>query len=81
MRLKIRLFAMLREAQGADHVELDVPEGSAIAQVRRQLAEAFPALAAHLPSSRVSAALRFVDDAYVPATGEELALIPPVSGG
>lgn len=81
MRLKIRLFAMLREAQGADHVELDVPEGDTVASVRERLAAAYPALAPHLSSARVSASLRFVNDAYAPSAGEELALIPPVSGG
>ncbi|MNY73509.1 ThiS family protein [compost metagenome] len=81
MRLTIRLFAMLREAQGADHVVLDLNEGDSIGAVREAIARTYPALAPHLPSARVSASLRFVTDAYVPSAGEELALIPPVSGG
>ncbi|HEY9898517.1 MAG TPA: MoaD/ThiS family protein [Pantanalinema sp.] len=81
MRFKIRLFAMLREAQGAEHVALDLEEGATIGAVRRAIAEGFPALAVHLPSARFSASCRFVGDDHVPAEGEELALIPPVSGG
>lgn len=81
MTLKIKLFAMLREALGADEIEIDVPAGLSVASLREALAQAYPALQAHMPSLRIAASLRFVPESYVLSAPEELALVPPVSGG
>ncbi|MBV9213899.1 MAG: molybdenum cofactor biosynthesis protein MoaE [Actinobacteria bacterium] len=67
---------MLRERAGADHVELELPDG---ARVRDALAE-MEGLAAGMPL--VMAVNREYAAGDVPlAPGDELALIPPVSGG
>jgi MoaE-MoaD fusion protein len=72
----IRLFAVLRERAGAREIELDLPEG---ARVRDALAR-LDDLAAGLPL--VMAINRDYADADAELrAGDELALIPPVSGG
>jgi MoaE-MoaD fusion protein len=78
MHVRVRLFAMLRERAGASELELELPEG---ARVRDALAAApVAALAEGLPL--VLAVNREYADADVPlSAGDELALIPPVSGG
>ena len=78
MDVRIRLFAMLRERAGASELSLELPEG---ARVRDALAApAVAALADGLPL--VMAVNREYADADAPlAAGDELALIPPVSGG
>lgn len=76
MVVRIRLFAMLRERAGTSELSLELPDG---ARVRDALA-AVEELAGGLPL--VMAVNREYADADAPlAPGDELALIPPVSGG
>jgi molybdopterin synthase catalytic subunit len=76
MQVTVRLFAGLRERAGADQVQLELPEG---ARVRDALSE-MAALTTGLPV--VMAVNREYADADQPlGPGDELALIPPVSGG
>jgi molybdopterin converting factor subunit 1 len=76
MHVRIRLFAMLRERAGTSELSLELPDG---ARVRDALA-AVEELAGGLPL--VMAVNREYADADAPlAPGDELALIPPVSGG
>ena len=81
MKIKVILFAALREATGMDRYELDIPQGSTAEQAAIKLAESFPKIAPHLTSISFA-----VDNEFVPASFGlnspcELALIPPVSGG
>jgi molybdopterin converting factor subunit 1 len=81
MRVTVKLFAILRERSGLSEVALELPEASDVAAASAALAEQLPAIADFLP--RVAHA---VNREYVPTTttleeGDELALIPPVSGG
>jgi MoaE-MoaD fusion protein len=75
MRVTVRLFAVLRERAGSDSVELELADGATV----RDAIDAVPA-AAGVPV--VMAVNREVagDDAVL-SPGDELALIPPVSGG
>ncbi|HEY9900761.1 MAG TPA: MoaD/ThiS family protein [Pantanalinema sp.] len=81
MRLDIMLFAVLKEAQRAERISLDLPAGSTVGDLKAAVAREFPSLAAYLPSARVASALRFAPDHHVIGESEPLALIPPVSGG
>lgn len=81
MNVRILLFAVLRDAAGTAELTLELPMGTTARSAADQLADRFPPLKAHLP--RVAFA---VNQQYVPAHTElhdadELALIPPVSGG
>jgi molybdopterin converting factor subunit 1 len=81
MRVTIRLFARLREIAGEGELEREVPEGATARLVWQQLAAEFPGLAPY--ESSVSVAInadysRF--DSRV-AGGDEVAFLPPVSGG
>src|SRR3954451_7700945 len=74
--VRVRLFAGLRERAGAGELELTLPEG---ARVRDALA-AVGDVAAGVPG--VMAVNReYAEEDVVLAGGDELALIPPVSGG
>jgi MoaE-MoaD fusion protein len=76
MRVTVRLFAQLRERAGREELELELPEG---ARVRDALA-AVEDLAGGLPV--VMAVNReYAGDDTALAPGDELALVPPVSGG
>ena len=76
MVVTIRLFAMLRERAGASEIELDLPEGARVRDALDRLDD----LAGGLPL--VMAVNRDYADAEAELRpGDELALIPPVSGG
>jgi molybdopterin synthase catalytic subunit len=76
MLVRVRLFAVLRERAGTSELELDLPDGACV----RDALAAVEQLAAGLPL--VMAVNREYADEDAPlAPGDELALIPPVSGG
>jgi molybdopterin converting factor subunit 1 len=76
VEVTVRLFAMLRERAGARELTLELPEGASVRDALDQLGE----LAAGLPL--VMAVNReYAPEDHVLDPGDELALIPPVSGG
>jgi MoaE-MoaD fusion protein len=82
MKVRIRLFAVLRELAGSDWIELDLREGATVADALKQLGDQ-PALAGALQRMAIQMA---VNHDYASASTElddedELALIPPLSGG
>src|SRR5687768_143161 len=82
MNVSVRLFAILRERAGRDSVELELPEGSRVADAMAAL-EREPGLADVLPRLPVAMAVNreYAEAGTALAAGDELALIPPVSGG
>ncbi len=82
MTVNVRLFAILRERAGRERMELELPEGATVADALRELARA-PGLddvLARLPV-RMAVNRDYADDATILSPGDELALVPPVSGG
>jgi molybdopterin synthase catalytic subunit len=76
VKVRVRLFAQLRERAGRSELEVELPDG---ARVRDAIA-AVGEIAAGLPV--VMAVNReYADESMVLSAGDELALIPPVSGG
>jgi molybdopterin synthase catalytic subunit len=76
MQVRVRLFAGLRERAGAADVELELPAGARVADVLAELS----GLTDGIPV--VMAVNHEYADADAPLQpGDELALIPPVSGG
>jgi MoaE-MoaD fusion protein len=76
MQVTVRLFAMLRERAGANEVSLELREGARVADAIAALGGVADGLALVMAVNREYAA-----DDQVLAPGDELALIPPVSGG
>jgi molybdopterin synthase catalytic subunit len=82
MRVRVRLFAILRERAGRDSVDLALPDGATVAdalealQSERGLDELLPALPVRMAVNRDYAS----PDTKL-AQDDELALVPPVSGG
>ncbi|MFO7563637.1 MAG: molybdopterin converting factor subunit 1 [Enhygromyxa sp.] len=81
MRLTVLLFAGVRARLGVPEVELELAEPLTVARLREGLAAAHPVIAASLPGCRIAVDHEFVDDEAIIRAGQEIALIPPVSGG
>jgi molybdopterin converting factor subunit 1 len=81
MRVTVRLFARLRDIAGASELARDLAPGATIGDVWRQLAREFPELQSYERSisSAVNADYARMDQ--VVGDGDEVAFLPPVSGG
>jgi len=83
MRVEVRLFANLRESAARDRFTIELAEGATVADALAAAAAGDPGLGEALAALPVRAALNreYVADETPIGDGDELALIPPVSGG
>jgi sulfur-carrier protein len=81
MRVRVRLFASLRETAGVPEATLELAEGSTAEDAWDRLAGDFPALARRRPSLAVSVNRAYARFDAVLREGDEVVFIPPVSGG
>ena len=81
MRVRVRLFARLRDLAGTGELMREVASGATVQAVWRGLVADFPAMAEYERSisSAVNADYARMD--VVVADGDEVAFLPPVSGG
>ncbi len=80
MRVRVRLFAALKDLAGRAWDEVELPPGSTVADLATLLAQRHPRLrdgprAVYAVNGDYAPADRTLED------GDEVALIPPVSGG
>jgi molybdopterin converting factor subunit 1 len=81
MTLSVQLFAILRERAGADHVEVELSDHATVADAIAALAQ-LPGLGGLSGGSvRMAVNRQYAGPQVILHAGDELALIPPVSGG
>jgi molybdopterin converting factor small subunit len=76
VKVSVRLFAGLRERAGTDELELELPEGARVADALAQVQHLAPGVSLVLAVNR-----EYADEGVVLTAGDELAVVPPVSGG
>jgi molybdopterin synthase catalytic subunit len=76
VEVSVRLFAGLRELAGSDSLQLHLADGASVADALVELSGQIDARGCLLAVNR-----EYADDDHILAAGDELALIPPVSGG
>ena len=81
MRIRIRLFAIQRELAGTREVPLEIADGAKVADAWDALVGMYPALAPGRASVRFARNGAYADGSTELADGDEVAMIPPVSGG
>jgi molybdopterin synthase catalytic subunit len=81
LRISVRLFAGHRERAGRSTVEVDVPEGATVGSVAADVNRRFPGLTEDPDSLVVAVNQEYRDHLHELREGDEVALIPPVSGG
>jgi molybdopterin synthase catalytic subunit/molybdopterin converting factor small subunit len=81
VRIRVRLFAIQRELAGARNLALDVGDGATVEDAWTALVARFPVLAPGRPSVRFARNGEYADPGDRLAEDDELACIPPVSGG
>lgn len=81
MNIRIKLFSVVREIAGFDEQTVAVAPQADTAAVLRQLVEAHPALVMWMGSVRIAVNCEYVPLSHRLKEGDEVAVIPPVSGG
>jgi molybdopterin converting factor subunit 1 len=81
MTIHVRLFAILRDQAGVSELNLQLLPDSHITDAASQITERFPALAKYLSRSAYAVNQNYVSAQTLLHDGDELAFIPPVSGG
>jgi len=81
VRVRVRLFAIQRELAGTREVALDLPDDATVDDAWAALVGIHPNLAPGRPSVRFARNGAYADGATHLADGDEVAMIPPVSGG
>ncbi len=79
--MRVLFFAQLKDAAGGDSVELSIAAPLNAEQLWAVLLKKFPALAAHRASVRLARNFEYASPQTRFQPGDEVALIPPVSGG
>ena len=81
MIVHVRLFAMAREQAGRNEIEIELPPGSRVADLRKGLTKALPNLAPNIGEMVFAVEQQYANEQTPLAAGVEVACIPPVSGG
>lgn len=81
MRVTVRLFARLRDLVGAGELVREVPAGATVQRVWDDLCAAHPAIAPYAASMSCAVNADYARMNTVVHDGDEVAFLPPVSGG
>ena len=79
--VKVRLFARFRDAIGKDVIDVSLLDGTTVKVLRGQLALLHPEMATLLVRSHVAVNDELAADDVVIGPRDEIAILPPVSGG
>jgi molybdopterin synthase sulfur carrier subunit len=79
--ITVKLFAAYQDALGVPEVQLDFPPETPVSAVRDRLIDEHPDLAQWRDLTRFGINFRFVEPDTPIQPGDEVVLIPPVSGG
>ena len=81
MRITVRLFARLRDIAGTPDLTQDMPAGATAADLWRALVGRFPEMARYDSSISTAVNADYAKMSTVLADNDEVAFLPPVSGG
>ena len=81
MRVTVRLFARLRDIAGSGELTREAPAGASVGAVWSLLVAEYPELAAYETSISCAVNADYSRFSASVADGDEVAFLPPVSGG
>ncbi len=81
MTITVKFFALARDRAGIAETQLEVPVIATVDSVAKTIAKRFPELSSMLPKVAFAINQSYVTADVLLKNGDELAVIPPVSGG
>ena len=80
MKLKLVAFGIARDILRGTELEIEIAEGSSVSDLKVSLVNSYPSFA-DLTSLRFAVEEEYKSDDYTLSDGDEVVIIPPVSGG
>ena len=81
MKVKVLFFASIREITGMQNIGLQLADDTTVSGLRKELIRKYPKLKCTDTKCAVAVNQEYVADDQILSNGDEVALIPPVSGG
>ena len=81
MKTQIKLFAILRERAATNQIVLTLRENAKVSELLTELDVQYPGLLLNAESTMIAVNTEYVTPDHCIKDGDEVALIPPVSGG
>tara|TARA_Y100000814_G_scaffold51411_1_gene31922 strand:- start:1271 stop:1522 length:252 start_codon:yes stop_codon:yes gene_type:complete len=81
LKINILLFANLKEIANQSSLQLDVPETAIVADIIDIVKKEIPNLVPYFESIMIAVNMTYVENSYKLNNNDEVALIPPASGG
>ncbi len=81
MKVKVLLFASLKDIAGRRALEMELDDASTLKQVTEKLASLYPEIGRMQKSVRIAINQEFADEEISLNNGDEIAFLPPMSGG
>ncbi len=81
MILQVKLFAVAKQIVDSDTFEIESNEPITIGDIRDRLLAIHPRFSEVMPNCRFAVNAAYVNDDTVVSSADEIAIIPPVSGG
>jgi len=81
MRVRVKLFASFREMAGRRETPWTLREGATVADLLAALLERYPSLRGHRETMLLAVNHTFAEPSAILREGDEVAIMPPVSGG
>jgi molybdopterin synthase catalytic subunit len=79
--IQVHVFARFRDVFGKDVIAVELPERATVMELRKAVASRAAQISGLLARSQVAVNNEIAHDETVVSAGDEIALIPPVSGG
>ncbi len=81
MKVTVRFFATYRDVAGKPQIEMEMDDGASLGDLLERLYDTYPKLKKWSESIICSVNRKYADEDKVLEPGDEVALLPPVSGG
>ena len=81
MKVKVKYFAVCREMFNRDEEEMELPDGSVLMDILKRLEEEWPEIPEYYQVMQMSVNWEYATERTKLSDGDEIALIPPVTGG
>lgn len=81
MKITVLLFASLKDIVGKGQLEIEVDEKCSVESLSKKLYELYPKVESYDSSVRIALNQEFVENDIELKDGDEVAYLPPVSGG
>ena len=79
--LKVRLFAILRDVVGEREITITVPSGVTVSYLNNEILKKYPQLRSFSNKFVTSVNCKVTNGDTIISSSDEIALLPPVSGG